>query len=69
MRFLSVFIGLLIVCLIFSIILAWPVMLLWNGCLVPAVTVCRDISFWQAFGLSILFSMLFKSSSTNTNSN
>lgn len=69
MRFLSIFVGLLIVCLIFSVILAWPVMLLWNGCLVPAVTTCREIGFWQAFGLSVLFSILFKSSSTNTNSN
>ena len=46
-----------------AILLAWPVQLLWNGCLVGAVDGIHPIGFWQAMGLNFLFSMLFKSSS------
>ncbi len=38
------------------------VMLLWNGCLVPAVGV-NEISWLQAWGIAILCSILFKSTS------
>lgn len=38
------------------------VMLLWNGCLVPAIGV-NDISWLQAWGITILCSILFKSTS------
>lgn len=47
-----------------AILLAWPVQLLWNGCLVGAVNGVNSITFWQAMGLNFLFSMLFKSSSS-----
>jgi hypothetical protein len=53
-------IGLLVVV---AILLAWPVQLLWNGCLVGAVDGVHPIGFWQAMGLNFLFGMLFKSSS------
>lgn len=41
-------------------IVAWPIMFLWNSCLVGAITGINAIGFWQAFGLLILSSMLFK---------
>jgi len=47
-----------------AVILAWPVQLLWNGCLVPAVDGIHTIGFWQAMGLNFLFSILFKSSTS-----
>ena len=34
-----------------SFLLAWPVMLLWNGCLVDAVTVVKPIGWLQAWHL------------------
>lgn len=46
---------------VFSLIFSLPIMWLWNGCLVPAVTVVHEIGWLQAWGLSFLFSMLFKS--------
>lgn len=46
-----------------AVLLAWPVQLLWNGCLVGAIDGIHPIGFWQAMGLNFLFSMLFKSSS------
>jgi hypothetical protein len=49
-----------------AVILAWPVQLLWNGCLVGAVDGIHPIGFWQAMGLNFLFSILFKGTSTSS---
>ena len=48
-----------------SFLLAWPVMELWNGCLVPAVDGVREIGWLQAWGLQFLINMLFKLSIVN----
>lgn len=48
-----------------SFLLAWPVMELWNGCLVPAVDGVREIGWLQAWGLQFLINMLFKVSIVN----
>jgi hypothetical protein len=48
-----------------SFLLAWPVMELWNGCLVPAVDGVKQISWLQAWGLQFLINMLFKVSIVN----
>ena len=48
-----------------SFLLAWPVMELWNGCLVPAVDGVKQIGWLQAWGLQFLVNMLFKVSVTN----
>ena len=47
-----------------SFLLAWPVMELWNGCLVPAVDGVKPIGWLQAWGLQFLINMLFKVSVT-----
>jgi hypothetical protein len=47
-----------------SFLLAWPVMELWNGCLVPAVDGVKQIGWLQAWGLQFLINMLFKVSVT-----
>ena len=47
-----------------SFLLAWPVMELWNGCLVPAVDGVKQIGWLQAWGLQFLANMLFKVSVT-----
>ena len=51
--------------LFLSFLLAWPVMELWNGCLVPAVDGVKEIGWLQAWGLQFLVNMLFKVSITN----
>lgn len=43
-------------------VLSWPVMVLWNNCLIPAVTGVNPITWMQAWGISILCGFLFKSS-------
>ena len=49
-----------------GLLFSFPVMLLWNGCLVPAVDGIKEIGWLQAWGLMILFGILFKST-INTN--
>ena len=44
-----------------ALIMALPLMFLWNTCLVPAVEAINPIGFWQALGLNFLFSIMFKS--------
>ena len=68
---LSVIVGFLTSCVglfvLLSFLFAWPVMALWNGCLVGAVDGVHQITWLQAWGLSILCSFLFKSTNFTSN--
>ena len=55
------FIGILIL----SFVLSWPVMALWNGCLVDAVDGVKEITWLQGWGISILSGILFKSTASS----
>jgi hypothetical protein len=60
---LLIVVGIIAIAFVFAILLAFPVMWLWNGCLVGLIAGINPItSFWQAFGLMLLCSLLFKSS-------
>ncbi len=48
-----------------GLLFSLPVMLLWNGCLVGAIAGVNEISWLQAWGILILFGLLFKSSDTS----
>ena len=50
-----------------ALITAWPTQWLWNECLVPAIDPVNSIGFWQAFGLNILFSIIFSAKTTTHN--
>lgn len=54
-------VGLITIVLLFSFLLSWPVMMLWNGCLVGAIDGVHEVSWLQAWGISILCGFLFKS--------
>jgi hypothetical protein len=62
---LSAFIIVVAAGLFLSFLLAWPVMELWNGCLVSAVDGVREIGWLQAWGLQFLVNLLFKASIVN----
>jgi hypothetical protein len=49
-----------------SFLLSWPVYMLWNGCLVGAVAGVSEVSWLQAWGLTILCGFLFKSNVSNS---
>ena len=50
--------------LFLSFVLSWPVMMLWNGCLVGAVAFVQEVTWLQAWGIQFLFALLFKSTTT-----
>lgn len=64
MEKLSAVIGALVIVLtlvvILGLVMAIPTYLLWNDCLVPAVHGVNEIGWVQAWGLNILFGILFK---------
>lgn len=56
---LGLIVGAFVVSFALMLLLAYPVMLLWNGCLVPAVPAIGEISFLQTVGLMLLFRLMF----------
>ena len=46
--------------LLLSFLLSWPVYMLWNGCLVGAVTGVNEVTWLQAWGIAVLSGFLFK---------
>jgi len=51
--------------IVLGIFMAWPVQLLWNGCLIQSVDGLNPITFCQALGINILCGILFKNSSSS----
>jgi hypothetical protein len=49
-----------------SFLMSYPVYLLWNGCLVGAVNGVNEVTWLQAWGLSVLTGFMFKSTSTSS---
>jgi hypothetical protein len=45
-----------------SFLLSYPLMLLWNLCLVPAVTTLKEVGWLQMWGIVFLLNCLFKTS-------
>ena len=62
----AVFVGTVVLAiagvLLLSFLLSWPVFMLWNGCLVDAVTSLKEVTWLQAWGITILCGFLFKTS-------
>ena len=65
---LGTFIGIVAAILVVSFLLSWPVMMLWNGCLVGAVEGVKEIGWLQAWGLQFMLNLMFKTK-TSTKKN
>lgn len=50
----------LLVIILISFLLSWPLMMLWNHCLVGAIDGVNPVGWLQMWGLSILIGLLFK---------
>jgi hypothetical protein len=70
MKAISLAIGTIVVSiagiLALSFLLSWPVYMLWNGCLVGAVAGVSQVTWLQAWGLTVLCGFLFKSNVSTT---
>ena len=65
MKILVTIVGALGFIVLFSFLLSWPIMMLWNGCLVGAVDGVHNIGWLQAWGLTLLIHSLFKATVTS----
>jgi hypothetical protein len=57
-------VGMIGLVLAVSFLLSWPVMMLWNGCLVGAVGGVHEVSWLQAWGISVLCGFLFRTTAS-----
>lgn len=48
----------IVIQIVLTLILAFPIEVLWNVALVPAFDGVNEIGFWQAFGLMVLIQAL-----------
>ena len=53
------FVGIIAVLVFISFLLSWPTMMLWNDCLVPAVSGLKEVEWMQAWGIQLLAGILF----------
>ena len=60
MQILIALIGVIGLVVLLGLVFSLPVMLLWNYCLVGAISGVAEISWLQAWGIMILFGILFK---------
>lgn len=56
----SVIVSALVIVFALGLLLSYPAMLLWNYCLVPAVTVLTEVTWLQMWGIVVLCNLLFK---------
>ena len=60
----SVMVGAIVIAivglLLLSFLLSWPVYMLWNGCLVGAIAGVNEVTWLQAWGITVLCGFLFK---------
>lgn len=66
MNVLLTVVGGIVLILLISFLLSWPVFMLWNGCLVGAVAGVAEVTWMQAWGLTVLCGFLFKSTSSSS---
>jgi len=66
MEYLGEILGIVAIICLVCLLLGLPLMLLWNW-LMPMLFGMPYLTFWQAVGLNILSTILFKSTSTTTN--
>lgn len=62
------FLGIIVYGLILTLILTYPIMLLWNW-LMPYIFGLPTLTFWQIFGFKILLNCLIPRSSKNSSKN
>jgi len=48
-----------------SFLLSWPVYMLWNGCLVDAIAGVKQVTWLQAWGITVLCALLFTTKVSN----
>ena len=58
--------GILLFLVAIGFFVSYPLMLLWNGCLVDAVEGVKEVTWLQMWGILVLFGFLFKSNGVSS---
>jgi hypothetical protein len=58
-------IGGIVLLMFISFLCSWPVYMLWNSCLVGAVQGVAEVTWLQAWGITVLSGLLFKTHTTS----
>jgi hypothetical protein len=58
--------GLILAVFLIGLLISYPFMMLWNYCLVPAVTVLTEVTWLQAFGILVACGFMFKENAAGT---
>lgn len=53
-------VGIIVFIILAGLLVSLPVWLLWNVCLVGAISGVNEITWLQAWGLNVLFGLLFR---------
>lgn len=56
--------GALVVIIVFSLLIAFPIKWLWNG-VMPDIFGLPEITFWKAYGMYLLFHLLLRGVTIN----
>ena len=56
----------LAVALVLGALASFPVMLLWNSCLVPAIPMIQEVGWIQAWGIMVMGQLMFQTRVTLT---
>lgn len=56
--------GVLVVIIVFSLLIAFPIKWLWNG-VMPDMFGLPEITFWKAYGMYLLFHLLLRGVTIN----
>lgn len=56
--------GALVVIIVFSLLIAFPIKWLWNG-VMPNIFGLPEITFWKAYGMYLLFHLLLRGVTIN----
>jgi len=57
---LGLVLAMIMLAVLVSLLLAWPIVWLWNFAVAPTFDGVHEITFWQAYCLSLLVSILFR---------
>jgi len=61
-KMITLVIGAILLAILISFLISYPVMLLWNAVLVPAIPAIQPVGWLQMWGIVILIKLMFNTS-------
>ena len=58
------FFGVLLITIFFGLLVSYPLMLLWNNCLVPSIDFIQPVTWLQTFGIYVFVRLMHPKTTT-----